>query len=112
MLTPLLTPRSPPTDDHPLPVILIDFRHHSDPTKPHKSASVPIISLRYANEQQDTPILSIEIAGENMTVLVMFPDDAPHVGRLYGFNWKLGIEKTVSSTFSIISEARFSWSKN
>ena len=68
--------------------------------------------MQYANEQQGTPILSIEIAGENMAVLVMFPDDVPPVGCLYVFNWKLGIEKTVSSTFSMISEVRFSWSKN
>lgn len=52
-------------------------------------------------------MLSIEIAGENMAVLVMFPDDVPRVGRLYVFNWKSGIEKTVSSMFSMISEAHF-----
>ena len=93
-------------------MILIDFRHHSDPTKPHKSASIPVISLQYANEQQGTPLLSIDIAGENMAVLVMFLDDVPRVGRLHVFNWKSGIEKTVSLTLSMISEVRFSWSKN
>lgn len=76
--------------------------------KPHKSASIPVIPLQYVNEQQDTPILNIEIAGENMAVLVMFPDDVPRVSRLYVFNWKSGIEKMVSSTFSMVSEARFS----
>ena len=65
--------------------------------------------MQYA---EGTPILNIEIAGENMAVLVMFPDDVPHVGRLYVFNWKLGIEKTVSPTFSMISKVWFSWSKN
>lgn len=108
MLISFLTLRSPPTDDHPLPVILIDFRHYSDPTKPHKYASIPVISLRYNNEHQGTLVLSIDIAGENMAVLITFPEDVPRAGRLYVFNWKSGIEKTVSSTFSMISEARFS----
>ncbi|KIM37737.1 hypothetical protein M413DRAFT_30668 [Hebeloma cylindrosporum] len=89
----VLSRLSTPTEDHPLPVILIDFRHHSDPRKPHKSASIPVIKLSYEQEQRRTPILSIEIAGENMAVLVMIPGLL--VIRLHIFNWKLGIEKTV-----------------
>ncbi|KIM37743.1 hypothetical protein M413DRAFT_448261 [Hebeloma cylindrosporum] len=85
----------PPANGNPLPIILIDFRHDSDPTKPHKSANIPAIPLQYATERQGAPVLSIEIAGENMAALVSFPDDAADVSCLYVFNWKLGIEKTV-----------------
>ena len=100
ILTTFLTPRLLPSDDHPLSEILIDFRHYSDPKKPHKSASIPVISARFANEWQGTPVLGIEIAGENMTVLIMSPDDdVSLLARLYVFNWILGIEKTVSSRF-------------
>ena len=92
--------RLPPSDDQPLSEILIEFRHYSDPKKPHKSASTPVISVRFAYEWQGAPVLGIEIAGENMTVLIMSPDDdVSLLARLYVFNWILGVEKTVSSRF-------------
>jgi hypothetical protein len=76
------------------------LRHHSDPSRPHRAASVPRIRICLPHaDQQDLPQISVYVSGKHIAVAVEYEyaSGEGEVGNgLYVFDWRTGDTRVVS----------------
>lgn len=69
------------------------LRHHSDPLRSHKDASISRIPICLFTIGH--PTANVEVAGENVAIATTILDEgATFINRIYVFNWKTGLNKT------------------